>query len=222
MRVRYYIAKEFARDHFIRNPRSIFLVVFSIWGFLFHSILWAQDPELSSMNIQGEGPIEYIDIDFKSSTIKDLGKPGESTLICGEPVKVSASMEDSTLVLTAPCLEYQASQNVIYATSDVYITDGTLTVQAQTGRFDITKRVAHFKGNAKWSRKTGNKEDVGINKWITVYLGADGIDRIETGPGKVKLSLDKGLFKSSESTSEAPRITPESGDIKRAQSELEQ
>ena len=54
-------------------------------------------------------------------------------------------------------------------------TDGTMTITAKRGRFDVVKRVARFEGDVHWEHLTAGQGD---NDILIVTFGEEGIDRI--------------------------------------------
>jgi len=155
---------------------------------------WAQSPA-EGMKLQvGEVPIEFT---YDSFEIDHYNTPDEIHRAQGAQIK--AFYEGATVVLAAPYLTYASQQGVFSASSGVTISDGTLTVQAQQGEFDIARKVAQFEGEAKWERRQKNGQTSwGQSESITLYFGKGGVQKIVFGsdlqPGRMFLFPEKGAI----------------------------
>lgn len=144
----------------------------------------------------GDTPIEFS---YESWDIENYGQPDEFHRVSGNPASVTAYLEGTPVVLKAATMVYRSQEGLVSADKGVTISDGTFTVQAQKGSFNLTNRVAEFSGGTRFQKKAGEQVSWGESESLTIYLGDKGIERISASasskfPGRLNLYPEKGAL----------------------------
>jgi len=158
------------------------------------AVAWAQAPMSGMMQQVGKVPVEFV---YDSWEIDDYGQPSETHRVTGHPASVTAELDGSPVVLAAPHLTFHGQQAVISATGGVTISDGTFSLQARQGDFNLTSKRADFSGEVHWSRQVGQDTSRGTCDWMTLHFAEGGIRSIESGgtgqrPGRMQLHPESG------------------------------
>lgn len=142
-------------------------------AFLSVGTVWAQ-PSGGFSGVQPGSDTEF-DMTYENARITNFGKPDETHWISGNPVGVTAYLSGGPVYLEAPTVTYRNQAGIFSATSGVSITDGTVTVKAQTGSFDVGKKTARFEKNVRWDHSNGGWGECDI---LTLKLGPGGVEEI--------------------------------------------
>jgi len=185
----------------------------------------------------GGVPVEF---QYDHWEMTNFQQENEIHRLSGNPVSVTAVFRDAPVFLTTSYLTFNNYEGVISATSGVTITDGTFTVQAQEGTFDLKRKVAHFTGDVHLSRRAIKAGEPGVeiessdvkevDYWgssdqLTVYMGEAGFERLESsGGGRMNIYFRGGAgelmpFGAGKSRRKG---SPEASPIQREMSPLEQ
>ncbi len=118
-----------------------------------------------------------FDMTYETAKITNFGKPDETHWISGNPVGVTAHLSGGPVYLEASTVTYRNQAGIFSATSGVSITDGTVTVKANLGTFDVGKKTARFEKNVRWDHKNGGWGECDV---LTLKMGPGGIDEIQS------------------------------------------
>jgi hypothetical protein len=140
-----------------------------------------------------------INFTYKSWEILNYQQPDETHLISGNPAWATVEMEQATIRLQANFLAYYNAGAIIEATDGIIISDGTLTIDANHGEYDIKQSQARFLKGVQWESMAGGRTSSGSMDYIFVDVGDGGVENIRMGgkagqPSKMNLSGDPETF----------------------------
>ena len=124
-----------------------------------------------------------IDMAFDEGKVIDFGGPDETHWVSGNPVYVTAVMEGNPVNLEAPSLTYKNREGVFSATHGVVIYDGTVTIKADQGNFNVIQKTAQFEEQVRMDHKDGGWMECDV---LVFKMGENGIDEIHS-EGKCKV-----------------------------------
>jgi hypothetical protein len=134
------------------------------------------EPSGALSGVQPGSDTEF-DMTYETARITNFGKPDETHWISGNPVGVTAHLSGGPVYLEAPTVTYRNQAGVFSATSGVSITDGTVTVKAHLGSFDVGRKTARFEKDVRWDHANGGWGECDL---LTLKLGPGGIEEIQS------------------------------------------
>jgi len=155
-------------------------------------VAWAQMESGGRMSAMGDTPVEFV---YESYEISNFGQPNERHWVSGSPAVVTAFLKDSTLVVEAPFLSYASQAGVVSATRGIVVSNGTLTVRARQGTFNMAEKRGRFVEDVRW--RYGQGSNWGTCDKLTFDIGESGqISRIKSEsdkkPGRMNLHSNRG------------------------------
>lgn len=169
---------------------GVSLVVMTGLSLLFSGGVFAQGP--TSKVMAGDIPVQ---MEYDTRETLDMGGPDETHRFSGDPVVVTALMEGREVVLKAPEIRYARKDGKIRAANGVSITDGTTTVTAEEGIYDVAAGMVIFEGQARWQQSTGDKTNWGVDQQMKIILSEGKIKSIiasnPSKPGRMSLNFQE-------------------------------
>jgi lipopolysaccharide export system protein LptA len=158
-------------------------LVFSVWAGLLAAPAWGQKPPAKPKSLR-----DRIVINADSQEISNLGKPEEKWAMQGN-ANLVIPYEGKILNCTGDEIIVYMSKEVIYATGNVVISDGTMTIWCHRMDYEMGERNARFRGKPKeafgvvWAQKIGGSSDVNWarTQWADVVFDELGMNNMKTG-----------------------------------------
>lgn len=154
--------------------------------------LWAQEAPVEEGVVKESPEKRFRDrahFRAKRTNWRNMNTPDEVRIFEGDAV-FEVPYGRTTVTFKADKVAFEWAKEIVTATGNVMIEDGTSTIQSHLMVYDAGKRKAHFIGKAgqslgvSLSQKLGNGETNSYETdWLKVTFGADGLEEVETGPG---------------------------------------
>jgi len=130
-------------------------------------------------------------IDASKMSVVNFGKPDQILIMKENPViKVPFADGKTMVTFRAETMGFEKAKDVITATGDVVIEDGTHTIHSHTMTYNGRTQRALFAGKEGETRGVhlsqkieGGDRNYFETDWMTVTFGDRGIEQIDTGAG---------------------------------------
>lgn len=187
------------KDHQVRARRGSTLPLVLLFPVMVsQSPVWGQEaPGVRSATEETttKGIRDRARFEAQRTMIRNIGTPQEVRILEGNAV-LEIPYGTTKVRFKADTIAFEWAKEVVTATGNVVIEDGTHTVRSHTMVYDAPERRAVFAGRAKQPMGVllTQKLDAGDTNsyqtdWLRVAFGPQGLDSIETGRGEGQFYL---------------------------------